>query len=72
VRPILDQLLACWAQLIVRATAQGTLRADFGVEDVGPMMCGLAHAALYFPDESDRRRYLRIILDGLRAPTPGA
>jgi AcrR family transcriptional regulator len=69
VRPILDQLLACWAQLIARATAQGTLRADFGVEDVGPMMCGLAHAALYFPDESDRRRYLRILLDGLRAPT---
>jgi AcrR family transcriptional regulator len=72
VRPILDQLVACWAQLIARATAQGRLRSDFTVADVGPMMCGLAHAALNFPDESDRRRYLRIIRDGLRAPATSA
>lgn len=72
VRPILDQLTECWTQLIERATAEGMLRADFCIDDVGPMMCGLAHASMNFPDEPGRRRYLRIVLDGLRAPAPGA
>ena len=51
--------------LIVRAQASGDLRADFSIDDIPVVMCGLSsamgHAAW------DWRRFMAIVLDGLRA-----
>lgn len=52
--------------LIEEARRDGTLRADFGPDDLHPLLLsviGVAHAA---PEA--RRRTLEFILDGLRAP----
>ena len=51
--------------LIVRAQASGDLRADFSIEDIPVVMCGLSSSmgvAAW-----DWRRFLAIVLDGLRA-----
>lgn len=51
--------------LIVRAQASGDLRADFSVDDIPVIMCGLSSAMAV--GAWDWRRFLAIVLDGLRA-----
>jgi AcrR family transcriptional regulator len=58
-------------ELIERAKAEGAMRADFSVDDIPSIMCGLARATA--PRENAPRamsweRYLEIIIAGLRAP----
>jgi AcrR family transcriptional regulator len=58
-------------ELIERAQAQGAMRADFSVDDIPSIMCGLARATA--PRENAAppmswERYLEIIIAGLRAP----
>lgn len=64
--PVLDALLVAWQQLIDRAQAQGTVRADFSSADIPGLMCGLASVVLSARREADWRRYLAFMLDGLR------
>jgi AcrR family transcriptional regulator len=53
-------------ELLDRAKAQGTVRADASAGDVSLMMCALG--AVMRLDESEAwRRYLTLMLDGLRA-----
>jgi hypothetical protein len=67
VAPIIDDLLVSWAKLIDRGHRQGMLRADFEARDIPSMMCGLANVVLSARSEDDWRRYLQIMLAGLRA-----
>jgi AcrR family transcriptional regulator len=58
------------AELVARAQASGKLRPDILPADVPMLMCGLGratHAGSKGPTMS-WRRYLAIVLDGLRAP----
>ena len=67
VAPVLDELLVGWAELIARAKAQGTLRNDFEAADIPAVMCGLANVVMTADSEERWRRYLDILIDGLRA-----
>jgi AcrR family transcriptional regulator len=67
VAPVLEELLAGWAKLIARAKAQGTLRADFEADDIPCVMCGLANVVMSASSETHWRRYLSILIAGLRA-----
>jgi AcrR family transcriptional regulator len=59
------ELHACVEELLTRAKAAGTVRADAGADDVQLMMCGLGSV---MQQGGDRwRRYLELMLDGLRA-----
>ena len=65
------RLLELSRELIERAKARGSMRADFTADDVPSLMRGLARATA--PQESGPpamswERYLEIILAGLRAP----
>ncbi len=51
--------------LILRAQASGDLRADFSIDDIPVVMCGLSSAMAV--GTWDWRRFLAIVLDGLRA-----
>jgi len=54
--------------LIDRAHASGQLRADFTVDDMGGLMCGLGAAIDAMPEPDERwRRLVEFALDGLRA-----
>jgi AcrR family transcriptional regulator len=58
-------------ELIERAKADGAMRADFGVDDIPSIMCGLARATAPrqdAPPPMSWGRYLEIIMAGLRAP----
>jgi AcrR family transcriptional regulator len=58
-------------ELIERAKADGAIRADFSVDDIPSIMCGLARATAPRPDAPPPMswdRYLEIIMAGLRAP----
>ncbi|MEA2150879.1 MAG: hypothetical protein QOD69_2709 [Solirubrobacteraceae bacterium] len=59
---------AAATELIARAQAAGTMRADAGVRDIQVIMCGLGHIATRQRAGAphDWRRYLTIALDGLR------
>jgi AcrR family transcriptional regulator len=70
VAPVLAQLLVGWEKLIARAKAQGTLREDFEADDIPCVMCGLANVVMSARSEAHWRRYLSILLSGLRAETP--
>ena len=62
-------LLELDRQLIERAQAQGTMRADFTAEDVPSLMRGLARATASHgegPPAMSWERYLEIMLAGLR------
>jgi AcrR family transcriptional regulator len=67
--PAKRRLAAAATQLMVRAQAAGTMRADAGVLDIQVIMCGLGHVATTQRAGAphDWRRYLTIALDGLRA-----
>jgi AcrR family transcriptional regulator len=53
--------------LIDRAHGQGTLRADFSIDDMGGLMCGLGAAIDAMPEPERWRRLVEFALDGLRA-----
>jgi AcrR family transcriptional regulator len=64
VAPTLAELRAATQVLVDRAQAAGTLRRDFSADDVPMVMCGVS--ATMAVEEWDWRRYLEILLDGLR------
>jgi AcrR family transcriptional regulator len=53
-------------QLLDRAKAQGTVRQDASSQDVALMMCALG-AVMRLDESQAWRRYLTLMLDGLRA-----
>jgi AcrR family transcriptional regulator len=55
------------AVLIDRAHQQGTLRADFTIDDMPALMCGLGAAIDAMPEPERWRRLVEFALDGLRA-----
>jgi AcrR family transcriptional regulator len=59
-------LVAVGDELLSRAQAQGTARADARVDDIPVMMCGLAAVLESWGDDAGRR-YMTIMLDGLRS-----
>jgi AcrR family transcriptional regulator len=69
-----DALLRAVSELVTRAQAAGAIRADIGPGDVSMLFSGVAHATSVAGDLQPvlRERFVRIILDGLRAddPTP--
>jgi AcrR family transcriptional regulator len=72
VRPVLDELLAVWGRLIVRAQRQGAMRRDVGAQDIPGLMCALANVVSFGPDRSAWERYMTILIDGLRPPGAAA
>ena len=60
-----EELHACTERLMRRAQAEGEMRADATGEDVRLMMCGLGSVMQMSGD--GWRRYLTVMLDGLRA-----
>jgi AcrR family transcriptional regulator len=56
------------AELIARAQANGSMRADAMLDDIPMLMCGIGSATVRKHACSDAwRRHLAIVLDGLRA-----
>ncbi|HVW17679.1 MAG TPA: helix-turn-helix domain-containing protein [Solirubrobacteraceae bacterium] len=60
-----ERLLDACRPLLDEARADGDLRPDFRVEEIGVLMCGVCAAMDYKPEAW--RRHLEIVLDGLRA-----
>jgi AcrR family transcriptional regulator len=56
-------------RLVEKAKAEGTMRADATIDDIPMVMCGFGRIAAAQKDGSpmDWRRYLQLMLDGLRA-----
>ena len=54
-------------ELVRRAKAQGTMRADASDDDVPMMMCGACSVMRLSATPDAWRRYLTLMLDGLRA-----
>jgi AcrR family transcriptional regulator len=54
-------------RLIDRAHAAGTLRADFSIDDMPALMCGLGAAIDAMPEPERWRRLVEFALDGLKA-----
>lgn len=67
-----DKLLRAVSELVARAQAAGAIRADIGPGDVSMLFSGVAHATAVAGDFQPvlRERFVRIILDGLRAADP--
>ncbi len=55
-------------RLIRKARRAGTLRRDVAAEDVAAMIGSTIQAALHAEDPTAWRRYVQIVLDGLRPP----
>ena len=70
----LSELQRHTAALIEQAVADGDLRPDASVNDIGPLMCGLGQVVATGPrmHGDEWRRYLTIMLDGLRYGAPNA
>jgi AcrR family transcriptional regulator len=72
-----EELLRAVSELVRRAQAAGAVRADIGPADVSMLFAGVAHATAVAGELQPalRERFVRIILDGLRAedatPLPG-
>jgi AcrR family transcriptional regulator len=60
-------LLASTNELIRRAKQQGRMRPDASENDVPMMMCGASSVMRLSPTPDAWRRYLTLMLDGLRA-----
>jgi AcrR family transcriptional regulator len=60
----IGELLALQEQLLLRARAAGVVREDLAAEDMPALYCGLANVVL--AGVADWRRYLELMLDGLR------
>lgn len=63
-----EQLLAITGQMIERARTAGVVRDDLVATDMPPLYAGLA--SVVQAGVADWRRYVRLLLDGLR-PRPG-
>ena len=61
------ELTAAASLLIDRAHATGELRADFTIDDMPALMCGLGAAIDAMPEPERWRRLVEFALDGLRA-----
>ena len=59
------ELLAATEQMLARAHAAGAIRPDLKAIDMPPLYCGLA--SVVQAGVADWRRYLALLLDGLRA-----
>jgi AcrR family transcriptional regulator len=60
------------AELIARAQAAGTMRADAVLDDIPMLMCGIGSATVrQHACSASWRRHLAIVLDGLRARPDG-
>ena len=72
-----EELLRAVSELVRRAQAAGAVRADIGPADVSMLFAGVAHATAVAGELQPalRERFVRIVLDGLRAedatPLPG-
>jgi AcrR family transcriptional regulator len=55
-------------QLIERAQASGAVRTDVGAEDVSLLVGSAIQATRHSTDPDAWRRYLAVVLDGLRPP----
>jgi AcrR family transcriptional regulator len=60
-------LAAMTTELMDRAKAQGTMRADASQHDVPVMMIGASAVMQALPGEDAWRRHIELMLDGLRA-----
>lgn len=69
-----DALQVAIDELVARAQAAGAIRADIGSADVALLFSGVAHATALAGDLQPvlRRRYVALILDGLRPIDPTA
>ncbi|GAC1434743.1 MAG: TetR/AcrR family transcriptional regulator [Solirubrobacteraceae bacterium] len=56
-----------WGGLIERGRRAGVLRADLRSADMAALMCGLAQVVANSQQPAAWRRYLDIVLDGVRA-----
>jgi AcrR family transcriptional regulator len=65
IEPTLLDLRAATQVLIDRAQRAGTMRTDVSAQDMPMIMCGVS--ATMSVSEWDWRRYLELVLDGLRA-----
>jgi AcrR family transcriptional regulator len=55
-------------QLIERAQATGAVRPDIAADDVSTLVGSAIHGAVDSPDRELWRRYVEVVLDGLRPP----
>jgi len=62
------ELNAAVEALIVRAQEAGALRRDVGAEDVSLLVGSAIKATMQSPDPDAWRRYVGVVLDGLRPP----
>jgi len=75
--PRRDALRDATAEILARAQRAGAIREDIGPADMAMLLAGMAQAASVTGDQGPilRRRYVAIILDGLRptgaSPLPG-
>jgi AcrR family transcriptional regulator len=76
-QPVRDALREAIDALVTRAQDAGAIRADIGSADISLLFSGVAHATALAGDLQPmlRKRYVAIILDGLRpleaSPLPG-
>jgi AcrR family transcriptional regulator len=72
--PVKLALRRAIAEILARAQAVGAIRDDIGPADMALLFSGIAQSAVMAGDvdATQRRRYLTIVLDGLRPadPTP--
>jgi AcrR family transcriptional regulator len=59
------------SRIIARAVAADVVREDFTFDDFGMVMCGVTATMYYRPGSANWRRYLEVILHGVRAPAAG-
>jgi len=63
-----EDLFVTAGELMQRAKADGRMREDAMIDDIGLLMCGIGSAsAMDHPCPDAWRRHLGIVLDGLRA-----
>jgi AcrR family transcriptional regulator len=62
-----DALSAASKVVVDRAIADGSLRADFAVADIAPMMCGVTATMHFMDDAAAWQRHFEILLAGMRA-----
>jgi AcrR family transcriptional regulator len=69
-----ERMLNAVSELVARAQEAGAVRADIGPGDVSMLFSGVAHATAIAGELQPvlRERFVRIILDGLRADNPTA
>ena len=69
-----DKVLRAVSELVARAQSAGAIRADIGPGDVSMLFSGVAHVTAVAGELQPvlRERFVRIILDGLRADDPTA